>query len=125
MGRLHYGGKVKIKQLLEDWQEHASEKRTSHEYKVRLPLHDAARLRALAEMYPGRNEEALITDLLSAALDELEEAMPYVQGDRVIARDEFNDPIYEDAGPTPRFSELTEKYTRRLDAELKKKESSA
>jgi hypothetical protein len=42
----------------------------------------------------------IITDLISAGLDELESKMPYVEGDRVIEEDEFGDPIYEDAGPS-------------------------
>lgn len=102
------------KDLLRHWNRTASDVRTEHEYLVRLPLHDAARLHALAEMYPGRTEQQLLTDLLSVALDELEKAFPYVQGEREIARDEFDDPVFEDIGPTPRFKTLTRKYARVL-----------
>jgi len=48
--------------------------------------------------------------LLSTALDELEEALPYVPGTKIVAEDEFGDPIYEDVGVTPLFEELSRKY---------------
>ena len=44
-----------------------------------------------------------------------------MQGEKVIAEDEFGDPIYEDAGLTPRFIELTRKYQEQLKAQQKKK----
>ncbi len=47
--------------------------------------------------------------------------MPYVAGKRVIATDEQGDPVYEDAGPTPRFMELARQHRRKLDARPKKK----
>jgi hypothetical protein len=108
---------MRIKDLIKEWEHRAARPRTAEAYAIRLPLHDAARLSALAEMYPGRDPEDLITDLLAAALDEFEAALPYVQGDRVIAEDEYNDPIYEDAGPTPRFVALTRKHERLLSQE--------
>ena len=105
---------MRIKDLLKEWEQQAGGKRTIEEYAVRLPLHDAARIHALAEMYPGRSPDDIITDLLSAALDELEGALPYVAGSRVIAEDDHDDPIYEDSGLTPRLLTLTRKYERML-----------
>ena len=81
---------------------------------MRLPLDDAARIHALAEMYPGHAREEIITDLLSVALQELQAAMPYVRGDKVIATDEQGDPVYADAGQTPRFIELSRKHRTQL-----------
>ena len=65
-------------------------------------------------MYPGRTREEIITDLLSVALQELQAAMPYVRGDRVISTDEQGDPVYEDAGQTPRFIELSRRHRKQL-----------
>ncbi|MCS4505014.1 type 1 pili tip component [Arhodomonas aquaeolei] len=107
---------MKLRDLLESWEESASEPRTRNAYCVRLPVHDAAKLAALEEMYPGRSQEQIITDLLSTALDEIEAAFPYVQGGRVVAEDEQGDPIYEDAGLTPRFQTLARKHLERLEA---------
>jgi hypothetical protein len=111
---------ISFKELLESWRETAAQPRTATDYAVRLPVDDAARLAALAEMFPGRSAEQLITDLLGAALQEIETSMPYVAGKKVISSDEQGDPIYEDIGLTPRFMELTRKNRKQLEAELPK-----
>lgn len=109
-----------FKELLDNWRQNATEPRTAAEYAVRLPLDDAARLQALTEMFPGRTREQIITDLLSAALQEVVAAMPYVAGRKIISTDEQGDPVYEDVGPMPRFTELTRQHRRKLEGELKK-----
>lgn len=106
---------MKVKDLIREWQTAPHVALTAHEYHVRLSIRDAARIAALLEMYPATTEARLITDLLSAALDELEAALPYVPGSRVIAEDDQGDPIYEDVGGTARFLELTKKYTIELE----------
>jgi hypothetical protein len=101
---------VSFKELLESWREHAAAPRTAGTWAVRLPLDDAARLAALADMFPGRSPEQLITELLGKALKELVAAMPYVAGKQVISTDEQGDPLYEDVGPTPRFMALARRH---------------
>jgi len=108
---------MRVQDLVEVWQQGASEQRARDCHQVRLSIHDAAKLAALAELYPGRSETELITDLLSAALDEVEAAFPYVAGRRAVAEDELGDPVYEDAGLTPRFQALTQKHLERLKAQ--------
>jgi len=105
---------MKVRDLLDHWERNARTGRTDRHYSVRLSLSNAARLAALRELYPGRSEEELITDLLSAALDEIQAAFPYVQGDRVVAADDHDDPIYEDVGLTPRFHRLYERHLTQL-----------
>jgi predicted DNA-binding protein len=105
---------VGFKELLESWRAGAAAPRTAKAYAVRLPVEDAARLSALAEMFPGRTAEQLITELLGAALQELAAAMPYVAGQQVISTDEQGDPVFEDVGPTPRFMNLTRTHRRKL-----------
>jgi hypothetical protein len=117
-----YSGESHVKwtELIESWRHGASGARTVSKYAVHLPLDDAARLSALTEMFPGRTPEQLITDLLALALQEVAAAMPYVPGSKVIATDDQGDPIYEDAGPTPRFMDLTRRNQQKLKTELKK-----
>jgi len=107
---------VSFKELLERWRESAAAPRTARTYAVRLPIDDAAQLAALADMFPGREPEQLISELLGVALKEVAAAMPYVAGKRVISTDEQGDPIYEDVGPTPRFIELARSHRRELEA---------
>src|SRR5215472_12700602 len=107
---------VSFKDLLDSWRETAAAPRTARTYAVRLPVDDAAQLAALADMFPGRAPEQLISELLTLALKELAAAMPYVAGKRVISTDEHGDPVYEDLGPTPRFIELARVHRRALAA---------
>ena len=106
---------MKFKPLLDRWKKAAAPARTAKEYAVRLPLDDAARLEALATLFPGQPIEEFVTDLLGAALDEIAAAMPYERGPKVISRDDHGDPVYEDIGLTPRFVELTRKYKKNLE----------
>ncbi len=108
---------MSIKELVQEWESKAADRLTAREYSIRLPLHEAARIAALAEMYPLRTESQIITDLLSSALDELESALPYVEGTRVVAEDEEGDPVYEDVGPSRRLYELTRKHMQELERE--------
>jgi len=110
---------VKFKPLLDRWKKTAAPPKTSKEYAVRLPLDDAARLQALAELFPGQSIEEIVTDLLGAGLDEIAAAMPYEKGPKVISRDDHGDPVYEDIGLTPRFVELTRKYKKNLETGAK------
>jgi len=110
---------VTFRTLLDNWQQKGQPLLVADEYRVQLPVDDAARIQALAEMFPGRSREEIITELLGVALKELEAAMPYVRGNKVISRDEQGDPVYEDAGPTPRFNELVRRHRRKLAATAK------
>jgi hypothetical protein len=108
---------MKIRELLKAWEGTRPPRLTAESYAIQLPLEDAARIHALAEMYPGVPVEDLLRDLVAAALAELEAAMPYQPGTRIASVDDFGDPVYEDAGPTPRFLELTRKHKERLSPE--------
>ena len=106
---------MSFKELLDSWRQQAAAPRTAAVYAVQLPLDDAARLAALAEMFPGRTREQLITELLGQALKEIVAAMPYVPGTRVISTDEQGDPVYEDTGPTPLFMALSRSHYAALE----------
>jgi len=105
---------VKFKSLLDRWKRAAAPQKTAREYAIRLGVDDAARLHALAELFPGQPLEEILADLLRAALDEIAAAMPYERGPKVISRDDHGDPVYEDIGLTPRFVELSRKFKKEL-----------
>jgi len=65
-----------INELLEEWNKNGCTGPQGREYRVGLPSHDAARIVALSKMYPLKTEEQIIAELLSAALDTLEAALP-------------------------------------------------
>jgi hypothetical protein len=114
---------VKFKALLDRWKKTSAPLKTAKEYAVRLPLEDAARLHALAELFPGQTIDEIVTDLLSAGLDEIAAAIPYERGPKVISRDDQGDPVYEDAGLTPRFVALTRKYKKNLETSGKSRDT--
>ncbi len=105
---------MRIAELIPRWGSGERGRTDVRAYAVHLPLRDAARIEALHLMYPECSESQLMADLIRAALDELEVAMPYVPGKRVIAEDDYGDPIYEDLGPTPRFYSLSHEILRKL-----------
>jgi hypothetical protein len=107
---------VKFKVLLDRWKKIAAPAKTARQYAFRLSLDDAARLHALAALFPGQTIEELVTDLLHSALDEVAAAIPYEAGPKIISRDDHGDPVYEDAGLTPKFVELTRQFKKSLEA---------
>lgn len=108
---------MKIRELIRHWEKNAKGRLTRNHYQIQLDLAAAARLAALAEMYPKRQPEELLAELIGAALDELEASLPYVKGNQVVATDEQGDPLYEDIGPTPRFLALSRKHLQDLLAQ--------
>ncbi|MES2821185.1 MAG: pilin assembly protein [Pseudomonadota bacterium] len=105
---------MKIRELVRQWEHSAKGQLTKSPYQIHLDIEAAARLAALAEMYPKRCAEELLGELIGAALEELEGSLPYIQGSKVIAIDEQGDPLYEDIGPTPRFLALSRKHLHEL-----------
>jgi hypothetical protein len=105
---------MKIRELVRHWEQNAKGRMTPSSYHIHLDLESAARLAALTEMYPKRNPQELLGDLISAALEELEASLPYIKGSKVVATDEQGDPLYEDIGPTPRFLALSRRYLQAM-----------
>lgn len=100
----------RVKQLLNEWALTSHSQSKPKAIQVKMSNQDFARLRALAELFPDRNEEQIISDLLSALLDEVEEALPYIPGKQVVTEDEFGDPVFEDIGLNQKFEILKKKY---------------
>ena len=105
---------MRLGQLVNHWEQHARGRLADEQVTVRLPEEGEKRLEALAQQYPLKSREALLRDLISAALTDLEVCFPYREGSRVVARDEDGFEIYEDAGMTPRFLNLSRKYMQQL-----------
>lgn len=104
---------MNLKDLIINWEKTATSPLTEKEFSVRLTAKDAAKVAALSEMYPSRTPEQIVTELLGAALNELETTLPYIKGEQISSLDELGDPIYEDVGPTSTFSQLTRKHLQK------------
>ena len=105
---------MNVDELIRMWDKESAGELARESYRVRLPVATAARLEALAELFPRRTREQLINELLAVALDEVVAAFPYVAGDKVIARDEQGDPMFEDVGYTPRYLALVKAHVESL-----------
>lgn len=111
---------MKIRELAQHWEENAKGRLTKTGYRIHLDVEAAARLAALSEMYPKRQTEELLGELIGAALEELEANFPYIQGQHVVATDEEGDPLYEDVGPTPRFLALSRQHLQLISSQSDK-----
>ena len=67
---------MKVTDLPKHWENKKEPVERSHEYSLRLPLEDAARIAALAELYPDRTEADILNDMIGAALDDLVRLSP-------------------------------------------------
>ncbi len=107
---------MSVQDLVAHWESSSKGERTHQQFSIHLPIKEAAQVLALKEMYPDCSEEQILTDLLCFALGELSQAFPYEAGQQV-AQDEWGDPIYEDAGLTPKFIRLAQKHRMSLESE--------
>lgn len=105
---------MSIRELVNVWGQLPKRDGTVRQVNINLSVTDSAKLKALSELYPQRREEDIVTDLLSAALDEVAAVFPYEQGKEIVGYDEEGDPMFNDAGKTARYLELTRKYQKQF-----------
>ena len=90
---------------------------TAKQVSVRLPVHVAAKINALAELFPNKTKTEIIGDLLSAALEDLIQSLPYDQG-RKLADHPDEGPLFEETGQRAYFRGLANKHYKMLEREL-------
>jgi hypothetical protein len=66
--------------LHDEWTRPDNSHLTTKQFSFRLPVHVAAKIAALCELYPSRNRTQIVADLLSLSIDRLEEEMPMALG---------------------------------------------
>lgn len=108
-----------IGEMLKAWEKHRIEQRPKIIEHVPVSEDDAIKLAALAELYQLPKED-IIANLITHALHEVEEKMPYVQGPNVI-RTEEGDPVYEDIGKTPSYLKIKAKLKQEMLKSTKQK----
>lgn len=108
---------MKASDLANAWGSPDNSRLTSKQSSFRLPVHVAAKLAALSEMYPQKTKTQMVADLLSAALADLEQGLPSFPG-KFFTDDEQDGPLFEAIGPAERFRTLTNKHYIELEKEL-------
>jgi hypothetical protein len=121
---------MKASQLHDLWDSPDNSRLTTKQFSFRLPVHIAAKIAALCEMYPQKNRTHIVADLLTSALDELEKNMPESLGnpiDESIQHDiDENAAIeggksenyYHLAGVRARFRNAANRHYSELEKEL-------
>jgi len=112
------------------WSSPDNSRLVSKQFSFRLPVHIAAKLAALADLYPQKNRTQVVADLLTAALNDLEINLPQSLGnpiskedeklERMIAENinERYEPFYELSGTRAQFRNLANKHYKELENEL-------
>lgn len=117
---------IKSGDLHKVWAAPDNSRLTSKQFSFRLPLHVAAKLSALEEMYPSRTRTEIVCDLLAAALDEVAQTFPMVKGQGMGSCDpDTGEKLFEDIGPEREFRKLSNKYYKELEKELGNKAAPA
>lgn len=106
---------MKVRDLVTNWQASTGAAATGPSFQVRLPTYEAAKIAALCDIFPGIDEQRILTDLIAAALDDLSCSFAYEPGDEIAGYDESGEPMYADAGLRPRFQQLARCHADRLE----------
>ena len=91
---------------------------TSKQFSFRLPVHVAAKLAALSEMYPKKSRTEIVGDLLATALDEVVKGMPFVAGRSFGYHPDSDEEIFEDIGPATTFWAIADRHYKDLEIEM-------
>jgi len=91
---------------------------TPKQFSFRLPVHVAAKIQALCEVYPQRSRTEIVGDLLTDALQRVERSFPLVGGGQVGFQPNTDEPWFEEVGPGSRFRKLANKYYEEMEKEL-------
>lgn len=119
---------MKSNQLHDLWSSPDNTRLTSKQFSFRLPVHIAAKIAALCEIYPQKNRTQIVADLLTTAIDDLENQLPEMPGkpveknwNSVIAREigeQEEEQLYYLGGIRGRFREAANQHYRELEEEL-------
>lgn len=108
---------MKAQDLHKRWSAPESARLAPQPVSLRLPIHVAARLQALCDVYPHKSQAEIVADLLAAALDEVEQSFPRVKG-AVVGQDEASGRLrFEDVGPVAKYRRLANDYYLAMEKE--------
>ena len=115
---------MEFKDLVNMWSAPDNTKLTPRQMSIRLPLHVAAKISALCELFPTRTRTEIMGDLLSTALDGVERGLspePSLEEAREMGEQEdFNPQSFEELilGARRRYLELVRKYEKEFAVEF-------
>lgn len=121
---------MKTSHLHDQWETPDNSRLTSKQFSFRLPVHLAAKIAALCEIYPQKNRTQIVADLLTAALDDLEKNLPEALGnplepnvqdhyaEEAAINGESFEKLFYLGGPRARFRNVANRHYAELEQEL-------
>jgi len=120
---------MKTKHLHDVWASPDNSRLTTKQFSFRFPVHIAAKIAALCEMYPQKNRTHIVADLLAAALDDLEKNLPVQLVEQTAEENDLDEQIahhggyeyekyFEVGGTRGRFRHVANKQYIVLEKEL-------
>ena len=117
---------MRTKDLLTIWGAPEPPRLTPKQVSIRVPILVSAKISALLDLYPKRTKTDIIGDLLTSALEKLEDEIPMYmskeRGEGPIYVDDLGKEMSEYCGPRSDYFKLTEKYLRKMEKEAHIKE---
>ena len=104
--------------LVKVWDAPDNSKLTPKQWSIRLPIHVAAKINALCDMYPRKTKTEIIGDLLATALIQFEEALPWKEDRATGFFDDDGNEIFDMSGPRDQFQKLYGKYIIEIEEGL-------
>ena len=109
---------MKASNLHDLWSSPDNSRLTSKQLSFRLPVHVAAKIQALCDMYPSKNRTQIVADLLTSALEEVERGFPFVAGREIAPDPDTGEMLCEDVGVGARFRALADQHYIEMEQEL-------
>lgn len=109
---------MKASELVASWTSHDNKRLTSKQVSIRLPVHIAARVFGLCDMFPNKTRTDIIADLLNSSLEELEKTFShhYSEDQEIDVIDGMA--IYPDTGSYGKYANFVNKHYVELEKEL-------
>lgn len=109
---------MKASDLVAVWGAPDNSRLTAKQYSFRLPVHVAARLAALEELYPTRSRTQLVGDLLAAALTDVEKSLPSRPGRFFMKDPDTGEEVFEEEGQIAEYRRSANKHFQAIETEL-------
>jgi serine phosphatase RsbU (regulator of sigma subunit) len=121
---------MKTQHLHDVWSGPDNSRLTTKQFSFRFPVHIAAKIAALSDLYPQKNRTQIVADLLTAAIDDLEKNLPQALGYPLDEESQYDErriadhlgqeyePLYTLGGARGKFRGLANEHYQELEKEL-------
>ena len=108
---------MKPADLTKVWSAPDNYRLTPKQQSFRLPVHVAAKLNAMCELFANKSKTEIVGDLLATAIDEVEQHLTTTRGRQVDQHPEYG-AVFELHGPRIEFRRLANKAYKEIEREL-------